>query len=465
MSVIDLEHDFAALLTNDAPAMPAEVEAVAGEHLADLVGVALAAVGEPAFHALLSAFQSAPGLIGWSRVWGAGVRCSRRDAGLINAFAGHFHDFDDDETELAMAHVTVTAMTAAATVADSLTGISGREVLQAYTLGVEAATRLGRLINPDHYKSGWHASATLGVFAATAASGHVLGLDPTSMRHALGMAASFASGLRSNFGSDTKPLQVGHAVERGILASELAAKGMTSTPGSLLGPRGYVSFFGPKRDAAKVLDGFGAPYDLVGSGLTIKAYPCCTASHTAVDSMLALRDEHRFGAGEIERITCHIDPAVPNILVHDRPANATEAKFSLPFCIAAAAVFGQLRISEFTSGVVHSPEVRAVMERVVVELDPSLPKGDSGISVSSRLTIQLQDGSRLTRFNEFVPGSPRRRLSHRRLFEKFEACTRGLLGSERTDGVFDALLNAGHADEFRTVVDLISDAPAAHRSH
>ncbi|PVE20764.1 hypothetical protein DC522_30380 [Microvirga sp. KLBC 81] len=463
MSPYELEQEFAELLAGSTPEIPSKAEFIAAEHLVDLVGVALAAVDEPAFHSLLRVYPPSAAGDGSARAWGTGINLARRDAALVNGFAGHFHDFDDDETELAMAHVTVTALTAALTAADSRPGTSGRQLLRAYILGFEAATCLGRLINPLHYKSGWHASATLGVFAAAAASGHILGLTPNAMRHALGMAASFAGGLRSNFGSDTKPLQVGHAVAQGVLASELAAEGLTSTPGSLLGPKGYVSFYGDGADASAVLAAFGAPFDLIGSGLTIKAFPCCTAAHTAVDGLLSLQAEQGFKAAEIEHIVCWVDPAVPNILVYDRPTTGTEAKFSLPFCLAAAAVFGRLNVTEFSDETVVHPDVWALMDRIAVQTDPGLPKGDSGISVSSRLSVTLRDGTRMERFTECVPGSSSRRLDRTRLFKKFQACTINVLGSGQTKAAFDALLKIAEVEDCRNLLDLICGQPAIHR--
>lgn len=459
MSPHDLEQEFAALLTGAAPQVTSVAEAIAAEHLVDLVGVALAAVDEPSFKALMRIYPSAAGGKGTARVWGTGTSLARHDAALVNGFAGHFHDFDDDETELAMAHVTVTALTAALTTADSRPGVSGRQLLRAYIVGFEAATRLGRLINPLHYRSGWHASATLGVFAAASACGHILGLSPDAMRHALGMAASFAGGLRSNFGSDAKPLQVGQAVAQGVLAAELAAEGLTSAPGSLLGPKGYVSFFGDGAAAAAALATFGAPFDLTGPGLTIKAFPCCTAAHSAVDGLLSLRAEQGIEAAEIERIVCWIDPAVPNILIYDRPETATEAKFSLPFCLAAASVFGHLGISEFSAGALAHPDVRALMERVVVQTESGLPKGESGISVSSRLDVILRDGTRLERFTEFVPGSASRRLDRARLFEKFDVCASAVLGRQQAAAAFDALLTISDIEDCRDLLDLVC-APA-----
>ncbi|WP_342363747.1 MmgE/PrpD family protein [Terrarubrum flagellatum] len=451
----EIEDSFAALVAGAALEISPEAEATAAEHLTDLVGVALAAVEEPAFRALLRTYEPTHSGRNSARVWGTQIRLPRRDAALMNAFAGHFHDFDDDETELAMAHVTVTAATAALTTADSVPGATGKRLLRAYIHGVETATRLGRLINPEHYRRGWHASATLGVFAAAAASGHVIGVRASEMRHALGIAASFASGLRSNFGSDAKPLQVASAVAQGMLASELAVAGLTSTPGSLLGPNGYTRLFGEQDVSVEALLNFGAPFDLVGSGLTIKAFPCCTAAHTAVDALLGMTTESGVAPSQIDRVTCWVDPAVPNILTRDRPGNALEAKFSMPFCLAAASIYGRLRLSEFKDEIVRSAAVQEMMNRIEVRTDSNLPKGPSGISVSSRVRLKLRDGSQIERFSEYVPGGPHRRLTHDQLRAKFNACVVAVLDRERVAAAFDSLLDVAEAKDCRSLLDLI----------
>src|SRR5205823_7833183 len=39
---------------------------------------------------------------------------------------------------------------------------SGRELLHAYVLGVEAACRIGNAVSPGHYQHGWHITSTCG---------------------------------------------------------------------------------------------------------------------------------------------------------------------------------------------------------------------------------------------------------------------------------------------------------------
>lgn len=445
------------------PASREELEK-ASRHFADLVGVTLAASGEPQLAALIVLLPEQERSPNTARLWGTERCFSPRDAGLLNGFAAHFHDFDDDETELAMAHVTVSAMTAAAVIGDSRHGFSGETVLRAYLAGSETAMRIGRLVNPAHYKRGWHATATLGVFSACAAAGTLLKLDASRMRHALGMAASFACGIRSNFGTDAKPLQVGQAVANGILSAECANFGLESAPGSLFGSAGYVALHDGDIDrAAAVIEGFGAPYGFSGGSMVIKNYPCCTASHSAISCLLSLIGNGSVAVEQIKRIRCHVDPAVRGILIYDRPETVAQAKFSLPFALAVAAVFGMAGLSEFSDSALSNSSVQALMPRIDQIDDPHLPKGVSGISVSARLFIDLADGTVREAFCASVPGSAANPLDDMVLGDKFIRCAEPLLGQDHATRLFERLLSAADAPDFSALVDTFAPERRAER--
>ncbi|MFB0875911.1 MULTISPECIES: MmgE/PrpD family protein [unclassified Sphingobium] len=449
----ELEERLASFVVRDAPAVSPEELQQAARHVADLIGVALAGAGLPDTRRLRVLTAEAPArMAGAARVWGTRHWAPLREAGLLNAYAGHVHDFDDDEIEYSMAHVTVTAATAAIVCADSRPGISGHEVLVAYLLGTEVAFRVGEIINPYHYRRGWHASATLGTFAACAAAGRLLGLSVAQMRHAFGICASLASGLRANFGSEAKPLQVGQSVRNGIFAAEAAMAGMTASAGSLFGPSGYASLFEQDRDMATIIAGFGRPYRFLGGSMAIKAYPCCTATHTAIYSMLALRSEHRFSSEEIASIVCHLDPAQPAILIYDRPVDGTQAKFSMQYCLSAAATFGAVGIKEFEEAAVNDPSVRDLMERVEIVPDPGVPKGPSGASNASTLQVALKNGAMFDRFQECVPGSLGQSLSDEDLHDKFVECV-GDAKPADASRVFHLLIQAGSHPSFSGLLD------------
>ncbi len=78
-------------------------------------------------------------------------------------------------------------------------GALGRATLAAYVVGVETEVRLSRAVNFHHYDKGWHPTATLGMFGAAAAAGHLLGLDVARTAMALALAASFAARHQGQF--------------------------------------------------------------------------------------------------------------------------------------------------------------------------------------------------------------------------------------------------------------------------
>lgn len=449
----DTERRLAKLIVSDAPEPSQDIILRASRHIADLVGVALAGTTLPAFARLVELVgdNSQPGKLS-ARIWGSNRRVSLREAGFINAFAGHIHDFDDDETGHSWAHVTVTAATAALVTADACPEISGADVLRAYVIATEVAIRLGEIVNPSHYRSGWHSSATLGVFAACAAAGRVLGLSSHEMCQALGMCASLSSGIRANFGSDTKPLQVGQAVRNGIFAAEAAKAGLTSSAGAIFGSSGFTSLFSTGDKVGSVIESFGKPYGFSQGTLVLKAYPCCTASHTAIYSTIALKEEHGFGEGDISTMTCFVDPVAPQILVHDSPTTGNEAKFSMPYSLAIAAKTGRAGIGEFNFDYGVSEDVRELMRKIIVVSDDTLPKGPSGASVASRLEIKLNDGRTLKRFQEYVPGSAGEPMSTEALEMKFIACA-STLPPRAASNLFCSLLNLGSIGSIATIID------------
>ncbi len=163
------------------------------------------------------------------------------DAALINGTASHALDFDDCSDTLG-GHPSAPILPALFALAETRT-VDGRAFIAAYVAGWETETRIARGVNFHHYEKGWHPTATLGVFGSTAACCHLLGLTPEVTATALGLAASFASGVKANFGTMTKPLHVGHCSRNGMLAALLAADGFTANSGALEHRQGFLHVF------------------------------------------------------------------------------------------------------------------------------------------------------------------------------------------------------------------------------
>jgi len=337
-------------------------------------------------------------------------------------------------------------------------GASGAEFLGAYVVGVEVACRTADAVDPRHYRDGFHSTGTLGTFGACAAAARLLRCDLDQTLRAFGLAASMAAGLRENFGTMTKPFHAGRAAENGVLAVLLARRGWTAATNILEAKRGFYSAAAGGYDASKIEGRLGNPYFFESPGISIKPYPSGSLSHPAQDVLLELVREHEVRPEDVERIEVGVNSHVPNALIHTRPQTALEAKFSLQFQMAVGVVDRRAGLAQFTDDRVRDPQVRALMERVHVYVDPEIEALGYN-EMRMKVAIHLRDGRVLSGRADMARGHPRKPLSREEVSEKFLECAALVMPAERARRLLDALWNVrGH-----TVADLVplleGDAP------
>ncbi len=172
----------------------------------DWWGVTVGGVDEPVARLLR---EATPEPAGPASVLGTGRTASPLTAALWNGTAAHALDYDD--TVLALpGHVTAPLLPGLLALAEAR-GRGGRAVLAAFVVGVEVMCRVARALAPGHYRTGWHATATLGRLGGAAACARLLGLDAAGIDRAVGLAAAQAAGIQESFGTMAKPFQVGRA--------------------------------------------------------------------------------------------------------------------------------------------------------------------------------------------------------------------------------------------------------------
>jgi len=372
-------------------ALPEEAAHWARVAILDTVGCTLAGASEPC--ARIAARVSASN--GPCLVFGTHQRVAPLDAALINGTAAHALDYDDCSNTLG-GHPSAPILPALFALAETRV-VSGQAFIAAYVAGWETETRIARGVNFHHYEKGWHPTATLGVFGATAACCHLLGLVPDVTARALGLAASFASGVKANFGTMTKPLHVGHSSRNGLLAALLTAEGFTANPGALEHPQGFLHVFNGKGnfDADAILRDWGQPWDIVQPGVAIKQYPCCGSTHPAIDAMLALVREHRLTPAMVERVDSWTHP---RRLAHtDRPEPNSEldAKFSVQYCLARALADGRVSLEHFEGDSFRAPAIRELLPRLHAAPHPDMWMASSE-HFGAEVRVTLTDGRVLT---------------------------------------------------------------------
>ena len=323
-------------------------------------------------------------------------------AAIVNAYAGHVLDYDDVHASV-RGHPTTVIVPALLSLAAERR-FSAEALVASYVVGLEAMARLGLSLGSKHYENGFHATATLGPIGIAAAICHLTEASVEETAVALGIAATQSSGLRLQFGYDTKPYHAGMAARSGLLAARLAAAGFSGAPDFLDNSVGFYSAyaFGAERPEL-VTENWGSPWQIVTPGLTLKAYPCCTASHPVASLGIDLHKEGLI-AERIESITFTYPPGADAALVVTKPTNGIEARFSPEYVFSAALIDGALRLDHFDDRPVED-RIMALASRASRRHDDASPRMSSDPATRFViLDVTLEDGSAIRRRFDGLPG-------------------------------------------------------------
>ena len=375
---------------------PPEAITAAKAAIIDCLGCALAGSKEPLADVLVNYLNDLGGNP-TATVIGRGFKTTAPDAGLINGAMSHALDYDDI-TVITKTHPSAVLIPAALPVAEEL-GASGRDMLLAYLLGFEVACSVGENISPAYFDDlGWHPTGPLGALGAAAAAARLLELDVEQTAMAISLGASQSSGLRQNFGTMTKPFHAGHACRSGITAAKLVKGGFTAGTDALEGRFGFMRAFsgGNDYDPDKAAASLGNRCFMVESGIEIKKYPCCGSAHLALDATTMIQQRETLEAANIERIdvTVNFDP--PRSLIHSRPKEGLEGKFSMQYCLAAEILDGKVGMSSFTDEQVMRPEAQALIPKIEMKRTAGFEGQNSWTEPFNVVEIHMKDGSVLT---------------------------------------------------------------------
>ena len=318
-----------------------------------------------------------------------GRQAPARAAALINGTAAHTVEFDDIYRD-ALYHPGAPVIAAALALAQR-ENLNGTAFIAAIVSGYEISNRIGEALVPSHYDY-WHTTGTVGTLGAAAAAATALGLDAEVGRYAIGNSASFAAGLQQAFRSDamTKPMHAGRAAETGVLCALAAAKGVTAARDMLEGPRGLAAAMSKDTTLEGIADDLGERYTITRT--TQKNHGCCGHSFAALDGIVALRAKHGFNDTDIEQIEIGTYAKAVEIVGNPEPATPYEAKFSLPYCAAAAAIDGKVRLASFDPQRLKDPALRDLMSRVSLSVTKACEEAFPGRR-SAVVTLVLRDGA------------------------------------------------------------------------
>jgi 2-methylcitrate dehydratase PrpD len=399
--------------------LPASAVESARRDILDTFGCMLGGSGSPGIAELFRVISRWGGLPE-SRVLLRGLRLPAPQAALLNASMGHALDFDDTLDTGGSIHPGVSVLGAALAVCDSLDCVTGQDVLSAVALGLDVSCRIALASTVDR---GWHRTAAIGVFGATAAAGKLIGLAPPQMLNAFGIAYSHAAGNRQCIldGALTKRMQAGQAASAGVFSAVLAQTGFTGAHNIFNGRFGFFQLYQPNGyDASVLLRDLGAAF--CGEALSYKPYPCGRPLHGAIDAALSARARLAIERpDDIASVRIEADPAgcsdqFGSGPAKRRPTQVVEAQFAQPFLVATALVHGKVGIAQVDG--LGDASVLDLADRIAGVARDERPKG------SLAVTVQTTDGRSVTVEATDPTGSPQKPLTKAQFEAKFRDCAR-----------------------------------------
>lgn len=438
----------------------AHVEDVVAGALLDTYGVSL--VGDAT-----QAAQAVRGLTGIQGLYDVAANATgsaRADAAMLGGTAAHALDFDD------YAHMGH----ASAVLIPTLLALSGERYgpsrfAEAYAAGYEVWERIARSAQP-HYAAGFHTTATVGTLGAASCAARLLAFDEAQVAATVGVAGSLAGGLLAAFGTDLKPVHAGLAASGGIRAALLVREGLAAPLDSLDAPAGFLTAYlgpGPAAESRRSLAQIAGLLDGLGPAVltkppAAKPYPCCAATHGAIEAALDLRSRIRLAPDERPDLVSVVTPTLnyADALAYHEPRTALEGKFCMEYCVSVAFVRGHVGLAHFTDEAVIDADVRRMMQRVRIETDPRLNDWLLAGMVPARIEVSARGETYVVEVDDPVGGQTKP-MRQPDIVRKFRANAAGRLPAEQVDRIAEASASLGGL--LTAVRAALTDASQQHK--
>lgn len=432
---------------------PDDAARAAGIAFADTVACAIAGLSDPGVAAYGRATGHAP----------FAPESPVADFARATGLAAHALDYDDVD-DATISHPSA-AMVPALLAVGAARGASGADVVTAFHRGLVVGRLLGAAVGVrSHYEAGWHTTSTLGTVAAAAAVGSVMELDADRMRAAVGIAGSLAQGSRQNFGTMTKPLHAGAAAHNAVFAASLAEQGFTADDQLLEGELGFIALHRGQSSAPPVTNA-----DIATAFLNVKLYPCCYYTHAAADAVSELREDlvaEGIDPSSVASVHVTVQPGGLAPLIHPRPDDGTQAKFSMEYIVAAMLADGAVTLASFDAPSVARPALQQLLTTVTKSEAEVPPVGPAEWTAGYAVVVAtLADGRTLSRRVDRPRGHATRPVDDATLTTKFDDCLAAAgIPTESTDGqqstarsaLFDALVTVADQQSVSAITERIT---------
>ena len=352
---------------------------------------------------------------GRSDVWFSGKTFNAPGAAYVNSTFASALDLDDGHRE-AMGHPGASIIPAALAVAQE-TNTAGRELLAAIIIGYEVAIRVAAA--RDHPALDTLATGRWCAYGAAAAGGRLRHMPPKKLAEAFAVAGVHAPGLSAAgysqvMGNNAKE-GIPWATLTGLSALWLADKGFTG-PTDILDHADYY-------DSNEIISGLGNSFAI--EKVYFKPYACCRWIHSAIDALFLIMAENSLNADMIGNLEVHTFGRALRLNNYPVPNSLEDAQYSIPFCMAVAAIEGKEGLLPLTPTLLSRKDLVSFANMIQLYSDQKLDRLFPAM-VPARVTVHTKKGV----FEKLVK-SPKGDLSNPMNFMEIENKLRRLSRQNR----------------------------------
>ena len=411
----------------------------------DWLAVTLAGRDEPLVSKLIR-YADLMGGFGQATILGQNLKKSVSQAALINGAMSHSLDYDDTMKKF-LGHPSVTIFPGLLALCE-WQGKSGLDFLTAYIVGLEAGACIGACAGIEHYAAGWHGTSTMGRLASASACAKLLGLNEQQTLFSLGIAGTQAAGLKRVLGTMCKPLHAGTASEGGLMAALLAQNDFDSAEDILEGPQGFFQAFkgAPNKTA---LESLGRTWQI--QNLAQKYHASCHFTHSAIEAVLRISETEALKPEDINVMKIHTSQMGLDLAGKPAPTTGLEAKFSIPYCVANAFLTKDTGMQAFTEEHVNRPEIRALMKKTEVVVDPELDP----MSLAAKAEMKINTGETHQLFVDVFEEIPDLETKKRKIEAKLSDVSTPFLGAKKTEELKEAISSMHRLPSVRKLLEII----------
>ena len=411
-----------------------EAVEIAKEMMLNAAAVSLAAAAQPDGQ-VITKFVQEMGGNGKCTIIGQGLRSSPAYASLANGLMVRLLDFDDEIIPLGI-HPSCTVFPVVMALGEMI-GSTGQDVIRAFVNGCNVTSKLSRLLSENNNPISTNSpdmKLTPEVIGSTVAAGIILGLNSNQLEHALTISSNYIHGMVDDITRSSSALISGQIAMQGVISGRLAQFGLSDpkNPHSNL-DRLFNS--DTTQSETELLSYLSSSPDITDPGVTLKLYPCNSASHSVIDATLQLVQLHRIEPKQIKRVHVSITETAMKKLRFSNPVNDWEARSSTGYITAIALLHGHPLIDFFSGSALENSEVRLFMDRISVEATEE----KSPLSpYPSTISIELDNGQKIYQTTDFARGQPQLPLEQEELDAKFLYCSRYILPPDHIEEAIDS---------------------------